>query len=263
MKDKAIINFVHANGFPAGSYQTFFDYFTDDFTIVAHEKYGHNPQFPIHKSWKYLVDELITYVEQQPQPVIGVGHSFGGVLSFLAACQRPDLFKGLIMLDPPAMTGIMSSFLKLVKGTSYIDRVTPANKSKIRRTQWPIDTDLQKVFGHRQLFKNFDPRCLDDYINNGIVKQNNKLVLSFDKDAETEIFRHVPTHLSSLKNKLSIPSALIYGKESELYPHYFFKRFVKQNAKITLYKTSGGHMFPLENPMETAKLIKQVISTWS
>ncbi|MCJ8321684.1 MAG: alpha/beta hydrolase [Colwellia sp.] len=259
---KPLINFVHANGFPASSYQTFLNYFSQEYDVVAHEKYGHNPKYPIHNGWQFLVDELICYLKQQDQAVICIGHSFGGVISFLAACKQPELFKGLIMLDPPAMTGVMSWVLKIFKNTTYIDKITPAGKSKIRRSHWPVDTDLAKLFKQRQLFKNFDARCLKDYTRSAISLSNNRLELTFDTQAETEIFRNVPTHLSNLRNKLMVPAALIYGENSELYPSYFFKRFAKQNNKIKLHSIKGGHMFPLEHPMETSKLIDKIIRQW-
>ena len=260
--DKPLINFVHANGFPAGSYKTFLHYFSNDYRTVAHPQFGHNPNFPIHHEWRYLVDELINYIKEQNEPVICVGHSFGGVISFLAACKQPELFKGLIMLDPPAMTGIMSFVLKLVRNTAYIDKITPAGKAKVRRSHWPVDTDLARMFKQRQLFKNFDPRCLQDYTQSGITQRNNRLELTFDAQAETEIFRNIPTYLSRLKNKLQVPAALIYGESSDLYPRYFFKRFARQNDKIKLHSIPGGHMFPLEHPEETATLINQVINQW-
>jgi len=259
---KPLINFVHANGFPAGSYQTFLNYFAEEYEVVAHEKYGHDPKYPIHNGWKYLVDELIGYLKKQDQPIICIGHSFGGVISFLAACKQPELFKGLIMLDPPAMTGVMSWLLKIFKNTIYIDKITPAGKANIRRSHWPVETDLAKLFKQRQLFKNFDARCLKDYTKSAMTHRNDRIELTFDTQAETEIFRNVPTHLSTLRNKLKVPAALIYGESSDLYPSYFFKRFAKQNNHIKLHSTKGGHMFPLEHPMETSKLIDKIISQW-
>ena len=259
---KPLINFVHANGFPAGSYQTFLNYFTETYDVVAQEKYGHNPKFPIHHSWQYLVDELINYLKQQNQPVICIGHSFGGVISFLAACKQPSLFKGLIMLDPPAMTGVLGWVFKLFKNTAYIDKITPAGKAKIRRSHWPVDTDLAALFKPRQLFKNFDPRCLKNYTDSAMALRNNRFELTFDAQAETEIFRNIPTHLSSLKSKLTVPAALIYGENSDIYPSYFFKRFARQNKKISLHTIAGGHMFPLEHPEDTASLINNIINQW-
>ncbi len=259
---KPLINFVHANGFPAGSYQTFLNYFTESYDVVAQEKYGHNPNFPIHHGWQYLVDELIHYLKQQNQPVICIGHSFGGVISYLAACKQPSLFKGLIMLDPPAMTGVLGWVFKLFKNTAYIDKITPAGKAKIRRSHWPADTDLAKLFKHRQLFKNFDARCLKDYTNSAMALRNDRLELTFDAQAETEIFRNIPTHLSSLRSKLTVPAALIYGESSDLYPSYFFKRFAKQNKQVSLHTIAGGHMFPLESPEKTSILINDIINQW-
>ena len=57
-----IINFAHANGFPAGSYKTLFDYFPDHFKIIALDKYGHNEQKPINHNWQAQVDELINFL---------------------------------------------------------------------------------------------------------------------------------------------------------------------------------------------------------
>jgi len=262
-RTKPLINFVHANGFPAGSYQTFLNYFLEDYQIVAQEKYGHNPKFPIHNNWQYLVDELIVYLRQQDEPVICIGHSFGGVISFLAACKQPSLFKGLIMLDPPAMTGVMSWVLKVVKNTPYIDKLTPAGKSKTRRVHWPVNTNLNHLFNKKRLFKDFDARCLNDYTNSAMAFRNERIELTFNAQAETEIFRNIPTNLSSFRNKLTIPAALIYGESSDLNLTLFFKRFARKNKKIALHSIAGGHMFPLEKPMETAALINKVINQWN
>ena len=166
---KTLINFVHANGFPAGSYQTLFNYLPDHYQVIAHEKYGHNDKYPVENNWQPLVNELIAFVKQelkntQQEQVISVGHSFGGVIAFIAACQQPQLFKGLIMLDPPVVTGGTAFAMKFLKKTRLIDKFSPAGKAKVRRTQWPLNTDMVKLFSSRQLFKNFDRRCLADYV---------------------------------------------------------------------------------------------------
>lgn len=264
---KTLINFVHANGFPAGSYQALFNYFPKEYQVISHEKYGHNPQYPVKDNWQPLVDELINFVKQQllinnQQQVVNVGHSFGGVIAFIAACQQPQLFKGVIMLDPPVPTGSSAIAVKLVKKTRFIDKFSPAGKSKVRRTHWPLGTDIAKLFAHRQLFKNFDKRCLDDYISHGVIEQNNQLELVFSAQVETDIFRNLAANLSSYKNQLNVPASLIYGDKTDVFPHVFFKKFVKLNKGINLQVTQGGHMFPLERPEDTAQLITDTISQW-
>jgi len=264
---KTLLNFVHANGFPAGSYQTFLNYFPKKNEIVSLEKYGHDKNHPVENNWQPLVDELINFVENKlkdsdESKVIGIGHSFGGVISFIAACQKPELFKGLIMLDPPVVTGTTALAMKLIKKTRFIDKFSPAGKAKVRRTHWPLGSDIEKLFARRQLFKNFDSRCLADYVSHGIVEKNSQLELVFSADVETDIFRNLTANLSSYKNKLTVPAYLIYGEDSTVFPHRFFKKFTKLNNKITLKVTKGGHMFPLEHPEDTATLINELISTW-
>jgi len=261
---KTLINFVHANGFPAGSYQTLFNYLPKHLQVVSHEKYGHDKNYPVENNWQPLVDELIHFVKQQlelhqQEQIITVGHSFGGVISFIAACQHPRLFKGLIMLDPPVITGSTALAVKLIKKTRLVDKFSPAGKAKVRRTHWPIGTDIAKLFARRQLFKNFDKRCLDDYVSHGIVERNEQLELVFSSQVEADIFRNLASNLSSYKNQLQVPANLIYADQTEVCPHSYFKKFVKLNKSIQLSTTSGGHMFPLEEPEKTAQLITNII----
>lgn len=261
---KTLINFVHANGFPAGSYQTLFNYLPEQYQVISHEKYGHDEKYPVENNWQHLVDELINFVKQQlethqQEQVVSVGHSFGGVIAFIAACQQPKLFKGLIMLDPPVVTGGTALAMKFIKKTRLIDKFSPAGKAKTRRTDWPLGTDIAKLFSRRKLFKNFDKRCLEDYINHGIIERNEQLELVFSALVEADIFRNLTENLSSYKNQLKVPAYLIYADETDVCPHSFFKKFVKLNKNMALGTTSGGHMFPLEQPEKTAQLITNII----
>lgn len=261
---KTLINFVHANGFPAGSYQTLFNYLPEQYQVISHEKYGHDEKYPVEKNLQPLVDELIHFVKQQlethqQKQVFCVGHSFGGVISFMAACQQPALFKGLIMLDPPVVTGAAAIAMKLIKKTRLIDKFSPSGKAQTRRTQWPLGTDIAQLFAPRQLFKSFDRRCLDDYISHGVIERNEQLELAFSSQVEADIFRNLATNLSSYKNQLKVPATLIYAEQTDLFPHSFFKKFTKLNKNIQLSTTSGGHMFPLEQPEKTAQLIANTI----
>lgn len=264
--NKHIINFVHANGFPAPSYQTFFDCFNSEIQVFAHPQYGHNPNYPWHNNWQYLVDEVIAVVQQQQdqhqQPIVGVGHSFGGVITFMAACQRPELFKGIVILDPPVLIGAKASMVRLLKHTRFIDKVTPAKKAVTRRRNWPLDSNMVDHFKHKQLFKNFDPRCLKDYADNAVVKRNQQLELRFSPEVEAGIFRNVAVNLSRYKNKLNLPATLIYAEKSDLYPGSVFKQFAKKHDLDIQCIEQAGHMFPLERPERSAELIESIIQHW-
>jgi len=262
---KNIINFAHANGFPAGSYQTLFNYLPDNMEVIALDKYGHDKQKPVNHNWQAQVEELINFVEAQQvdgNKVICLGHSFGAVLSFIACCQRPDLFSGLIMLDPPALSGFNALAARLIKKTKWIDKFSPAGRAKNRRSKWPLNSDISAAFSRRKLFRSFDKRCLADYIAHGISQRDNQLELTFNAQVEADIFRNIPCNLSSYKDKLTVPAALVYGTTTDVFPHHIFKRFIKLNKQIKLQTFVGGHMFPMESPEQTAKLITEIINSF-
>ena len=259
---KHLINFVHANGFPAGSYRTFLKAFPSNYTTIAHEKFGHDGNYPIHNNWQYLVNELVDFIRKQDEKVICVGHSFGGVISFLAACQHPEMFRGLIMLDPPVFTGRLYWLINLAKKTPLIDKISPAGKAKTRRRHWPVNTNLVNNFARKQLFKDFDPRCLQDYVDSAVTIKNKRLELTFSPDVEADIFRHLPCNLFKFKNKLNVPAALIYGEKTNVIPIRYFERFANLNQIELKMFENGGHMFPLEQPDKTATLIDKLVKNW-
>ena len=50
------------------------------------------------RDWKQMVNRLIEQVENRKEPVIGLGHSFGGAMMVCAAASRPELFRKLIIV---------------------------------------------------------------------------------------------------------------------------------------------------------------------
>ena len=130
------VHLAHANGFPAQSYAKLFSHLDKRIDLIALDKFAHNPKFPLNNNWQNQVDELIHFVETQNAsrekalPVVLVGHSFGAVISYLACCKKPTLFKGLIMLDPPLITGLTGWVFRFAKKSQLIDKITPAGKTK-------------------------------------------------------------------------------------------------------------------------------------
>ena len=163
------------------------------------------------------------------------------------------------MLDPPVLSGVGALAARLLKKTKWIDKFSPAGRAENRRSKWPLGTDIGSTFTRRKLFREFDSRCLGDYITYGISERNNQLELTFDAQVEADIFRNIPSNLSSYKNKLTIPATLIHGNTTDVFPHHVFRNFIKLNKHIKLKTITGGHMFPLENPEKTAKLIAEII----
>ena len=85
-----VLVFSHANGFPAGTYGTLFAAWAQaGWRVLALDRFGHDPAYPVTSNWRPTRDELIAFIERSGAdgPVHLVGHSLGGYLSLLVACN--------------------------------------------------------------------------------------------------------------------------------------------------------------------------------
>jgi len=265
MGTSTIINlhFAHANGFPAGSYQQVFNQFPDDFEVHALTKFAHSERFPVNANLGNQVAELIEYLTHVvAKPVYVVGHSMGAVISFMAACQRPDLIKGVIMLDPPIASGLARIVFKLLKYSPLIDKFSPAGKAKVRCQSWSLGTDLVAYFKAKALFKNFQLECIHDYVAAAIDEREGKRQLNFDAQIEASIYRNVPHNIHQYYRQLTVPGLLVTGSQSDVCIPPLLATFVKKSKIERAVFEGGGHMFPLEKPQQVAKLITDKIRLW-
>jgi len=257
-------HFAHANGFPASSYHTMFEALPRHFNRLHVEKFGHDPTLPVNGNWHNQVNELIKHVKENntdSRGVFLVGHSFGAVISYMAACEEPGLFRGLIMFDPPLVIGPMRHFFRLAKKTPLIDKLTPAKLAQTRNTQWPSNTDMEAYFHGKALFRNMDKRCVRDYVHSVTQIEGEHTSLTFRADVEAALFRNVPHNLGRYKNKLKCPALLVTGSDSAVCRPAMVRRLLTQN-RIAHTEMAGGHMFPLEHPERVAELLTTTLSNW-
>ena len=89
----SIIQFSHANGFPAKTYSVLFENLKDH-TISAIDDLAEN-WVPPAINWHDLAEDVLESVGKFKEPVFGVGHSLGGMLTLLAAAKKADRFPSL------------------------------------------------------------------------------------------------------------------------------------------------------------------------
>lgn len=256
---KPIIHFAHANGFPAETYRKFFSLLSTDYSIGYVSMHGHQPVYPVTENWSELVKELINYITQNyNQPVIGVGHSLGGILTFMAAVQRPELFRCIVMLDAPVPTYLRSKAIQWAKRWGWINKITPAERTKFRRTEWSTVEEAVAYFRTKPLFKNFDSDCLLDYVRYGTLLTEHGIRLRFDPSIEYRIYCTLPHHLPDYRGRLTMPAALLYGRDSQIMKPVDMN-YMKRHFQIQVVSTTGGHLFPFEYPEVSAMMLKKII----
>lgn len=255
---KLKIQFAHANGFPSRTYTKMFSYLEQDFEINFLERHAHNPKFPVTDNWEMLKNELREEIENRhSQPVIGVGHSFGGILHFLLAAEKPELYSQLILLDSPIISRISSFALRFGKQVKLIDRFSPSKMTKFRRNLWKTREEAFEHFKAKAKFAAFDIDVLNDYIEHGTIETNRGFELFFKPQIEAKIYRTVPHTLQKIKRNITLPITYIGGtnsREGKLAGINSMKRI----KNLRFETIAGSHLFPFEKPFETAEIIKKI-----
>ncbi|MES2150540.1 MAG: alpha/beta hydrolase [Pseudomonadota bacterium] len=257
---KPLLHFSHGNSFPAGTYRRFLGQLDGEYDIRAVDMHGHDPAFLVSDGWPGLVAELIGRLETYRAPAILVGHSLGGMLSLMAARQRPELVRCVVMLDSPVVAGWRAALLRVAKAQGWGKRWSPARLSENRRNIWP---DRQAAFDHFQakpLFAAWAPGVLADYIEHGLKPHPQGVQLSFSRDVETAIYRGLPHHIGSLmRGTFPVPAGFIGGTDStELKQAGLGATRRLVGANFT--EIEGGHLFPMESPELAARLTREMLS---
>lgn len=257
---KPLLHFTHGNSFPAGVYRRYFDGLRDGFDVHATDMVGHDDAFPVCDGWHGLVDELIARLERYPAPAILVGHSLGGMLSMMAAKQRPDLARCVVMLDSPVVAGWRAWLLKVAKARRWDDNFSPAKSSQRRRTVWPDAEAAYQHFVSKPIFAAWAPGVLADYLEHGLMPHPDGVQLRFSREIETAIYRSIPHHLGALvRPPFPVPIGFIGGDDSvELRQAGLAatRRLVGPHFS----EIKGGHLFPMESPEQAAKLTREMIA---
>ena len=255
---KEIIHFAHANGFPAKTYSKLFSSLETDFEVNYLPRHAHNPKFPVTDGWERLRDELRdVLVKSYTEKIIGIGHSLGGVLHLLAAAENPELYKRIILLDAPIISCLSSGGLWVLKTLNLMDRFTPSKVTRYRRNSWQSKQEVYEHFKAKPKFDVFDKDVLRDYATHATIENDKGLELFFKPSIEAKIYQTLPHRLPKLKGKLKLPISYIGGTHSRE-AQLAGLSFMRKNFDIDFYQIEGSHLFPLEKPLETASLIKEI-----
>lgn len=264
------IVFSHANGFPAGTYGALFEAWRGaGYNVVAVERFGHDPAYPVSHNWPGLREQLLQLVQAQGQPVHLVGHSMGGYLSLMAACKRPALVRSLVLIDSPVVAGWRAHSVRALKLSGLFARMGPGRVSATRRWQWPSAEAAWQHFAAKATFARWQPAVLGDYIQAGTepdpTAPSGGVRLAFRRDVETSIYNTLPHNLAGLlrKHPLSSPTSAPV--------HYLGGTRSAEGRQAGMAATralvhgriawlEGSHLFPMERPADTAAAVLQCLA---
>ncbi len=261
------LHFLHANGYPPECYELLLELLQKQHHVFGMKLRplwdGTKPEDL--NDWHPLSDDLLRFLsDRKPDPVIGVGHSIGGIVTLRAAIRDPKKFQAIVLLDPVLF---IPSFLvgwNILRTIGIGEKTHPliAGTKKRRRTFDNLET-VFRGYRSRPIFRYMSDDSLRAYIK-GITQQKSddtyELVYSPEWEAriyltglhDFDLWRELP--------KLEVPTLIIRGAETDTFMEKAERLVKKKNPKIqvvTMQKAT--HILPLEHPQEVAGLINNFI----
>ncbi len=256
---RPLLHFTHATGVPSGSYGAFFSHLDAD--VITLPLISHEPAYPVEQEWDALVEQLCASIRTQAdRPVIGIGHSLGGALHFMAAQRHPELYRGLVLMEP-ALLSRRSVFLHLLlRAGLRLGVAKPPPLFRLRREAWASRDEAEGGLGSKALYQRFHAECREEFFRHGLVDQPDGSVrLRFSAANESKIYQTAPLrHLRRYRQRSAVPGVLLYGKESDLVAGGA-GNWLQQQHGFAALPCEGSHFFPLEYPAETAGKVNAAV----
>src|ERR1051325_8550267 len=95
------LHFLHANGYPPNCYKPLLELLKTEYHVFGMllRPLWENAKPEHIQDWTPFSDDLRLFLSSQPDPIIGVGHSIGAIVTLRAALREPEKFRALILLD--------------------------------------------------------------------------------------------------------------------------------------------------------------------
>lgn len=265
--DGAPVHFLHANGYPPNCYQPLFEHLQKQYHVFGMKlrPLWDNAKQDGLSDWHPYSDDLLRFLsDYEPDPVIGVGHSIGGIVTLRAAMRDPKRFRAVILLDPVLFVPPVLLGWNIVRAIGLGRKLHPkiSGAMKRRRTFDNLDLIFQG-YRKRDVFKYMSDESLTAYIK-GITKPkaDGSYELTYSPEWETHIY------LTGLRDfdlwrglpSLDVPTLIVRGAETDTFLPGATWLVKKKNPKIQVHTMKNAtHILPLEHPQEVADIINDFV----
>ena len=265
---KERVHFIHGNGFSAGTLIPLLHLLPEDWDCCISSIPGQGgstwPQDNM-PDWSQMADAMAESLRKEMDvankgPVVGIGHSFGGVLTLIAASRNPDLFSRIILLDPILIPPALSVTQYFMRVTGLWKKTASYKSVNQRKYIWPNAVELKNELYKKRLYRNFDPQVMEHFVDSAsFTNQQGERQLSCPPSYEASIFASFPKSLWKSVKKLSTPTDIVVAKDTYFFVHQGSAKASKLSKWVTLHKFGEKHCFPLEEPAATVEFMMQLL----
>ena len=255
--------FAHANGYPAGSYRQFLGCLAAHYRVTG---IHHRPMWSMESApelldWACFADDLVETLEAtQSGPVWMMGHSMGSVVSVQAAARRPELFLGLVLIDPVFSTPLVLEARRQMS-LEQVEEMPLVRKTMSRPNRFGSMQEAFDFHRGKRAFKDFSDAVLWDYIRAGTRRnESGEYELAYCREWEAAAYRSAPEVWEELA-AVTLPVLGLRGETSTTLSEEAFELWGHTQPQAELHTCRGGHLLPLEYPVETATVVLDFLAS--
>lgn len=259
------IHIAHANGFPPPLYAAFAQSLNDLLPqptpiigLSARPLWANPPSPETLPSWHVMANDLLADIEAYNlAPLIGIGHSMGGVATLLAAIQKPAWFRAVVLLDPVLLPRMYLRTISWLKRIGIKFEYPLVNAALKRRRRWENAEIAFERFRGREVFARFSDEALRIYVESMTQPSQDYsggIELRYAPEWEAQIYRSIPHDIWRSIPYLKVPSILIHGAETDTFLPLSQRLWRRLRPDIPLIGVpQTGHLLPIESPSVVAR----------
>jgi pimeloyl-ACP methyl ester carboxylesterase len=261
------LHFLHANGYPPECYTPLLEHLKTEYHLFGMKLRplwdGSNKDD--FQDWHPYSDDLLRFLSnRETDPVIGVGHSIGGIVTLRAAMREPKKFRAVVLLDPVLFVpGTMTAW-NFVRAIGIGEKAHPLiQTAKRRRREFKDLGSVFRSYRTKSIFRYMNDESLKQYIE-GITKPkaDGGYELAYTPEWEAHIYMTGMRDYDLWRGLVSfdVPALIIRGDETDTFMPNAERLVKKKNPKIQVHTMKNAtHILPLEYPKEVAELINDFI----
>ncbi|MEP7289488.1 MAG: alpha/beta hydrolase [Chloroflexota bacterium] len=262
---KPLVNLAYANGFPPETYTRALQPLFERYHVVsipARPLWGDCEPESL-QSWSQLGDDLLAGLDEiTDQPVVGIGHSVGGIATLYAAIKRPERFSRLILIDPTMVSplGLIPFWIAKLLGRE--PRSELAERTLRRRRTWQSTQAAYDYFRSKPLFTRWPDDMIHAYAESITTPSTDGSVqLRWSPEWEAQIYRTVPTDVWRLPRQIKQPTMVIHGELSDMFSRGSAITFRALKPDVVTFSVpNAGHLVPQEQPEQIGRLLGNFLS---
>jgi pimeloyl-ACP methyl ester carboxylesterase len=248
--------FLHATGFNALTYRRMLAPLAERAHVLAVDLRGHGRSaLPAHRfgysSWNRHRDDVIELIETRLRsPVTIAGHSMGGTTALLVGGRRPDLVRGLCLIDPVILTPGAYAMMRAPGAPIVAEWSFPiARGARRRRAGFETRDAMRAALAGRGIFKAFDEETLADYVADGAVDGAAGVRLACDPAFEARTFAAQCNDPWKALERAPKPLVILRAEIGSTLPAPLARRIglLRPDARIATLE-GATHALPMERP---------------